>query len=132
MSQSRNSIYASFKAGDTLSAQRIVRLSAANTVDLAVTATSMGFGITSDGADSGAAIQVTILGTAKVACGASVSAGAFVTWQTDTGLAVEATHLNNTAASVIPNAIGLALEAGSTNGVIEVLISPNFINKVAY
>jgi hypothetical protein len=132
MSQSRGSIDVSFKAGDTISAMRIVRLSAANTVDLAVTATSMGFGITAQYADSGAAIAVTILGSAKVVCGASVSAGAFVTWQTDTGLAVEATHLNNTASSVIPNAIGLALEAGSTNGVIEVLVAPNFINKVAY
>lgn len=132
MSQSRCEVHASFKAGDTISAMRIVRLSAANTVDLAITTTSMGIGITADSADSGAAIDVVIGGSAKVVCGASVSAGAFCTWQTDTGLIVEATHLNNTAASVIPNGIGLALEAGSTNGVISVLIAPTYINKVAY
>ena len=126
MSQQRNSVFASFLAGDTITAYQIVTLSAANTVVPWATATSVILGVSADYADSGAAANIIIGGTAKVVCGASVSMGSIVTAQTDTGFGIEAISLAPTITSlVVPHTLGQALQAGSTNSVIEVIVRPS-------
>jgi len=134
MSQVRGQNIVSFKGNATMTAYVIVKPTAKNTVGICDTSTAYIVGVTADTSyESGASVPVVIGGTAKVLCGASVSAGAVVMAQTTTGYAVEATAmLNNTASSVVPKTLGIALEAGSTNSVIEVLIQINNQNKVAY
>lgn len=126
MSQQRNSVFASFLAGDTISAYQIVALTTvANTVIPWATATSVILGVAADSADSGAAANIIIGGTAKVQCGASISMGAIITAQTDTALAIEAINVAPTVTTlVVPFTLGQALQAGSTNSVIEVTVNP--------
>jgi len=128
MSQTRLGMSASFLAGDTITAYQIVTLSAANTVIPWATATSIILGVSEDSADSGAAVNVVIGGTGKVQCAASISVGAVITSQTDTGLAIEAINLAPTVTTlVVPFVLGQALHAGSTNAVIEVAIRPSLL-----
>ena len=114
----------SFKAAQTLSAYRVVRLSAANTVNLSDTVTSGVLGVTTqDAAGTDAAAAVCVSGTAKIQCAASISAGAIVTFQSNTtsGLIMEVgASVLNTTTTQLPFAVGRALTAGSTNSVIEV------------
>lgn len=129
MAQEVNGTIKSFKAASgSVPAYRIAVLTAANTVGVTFTATSVLVGITTnDASATGVAVGVVVDGTAKCSCGASVSAGAVLTGQTDTGKCIEATALLNTTTTVIPRTIGVALGKGSTNSVIEVLVIPNNI-----
>lgn len=133
MSQKRAQTVISMKAAATLAAYTVVGISAANTVALRDTSTSMIFGVTTDDSmdGTGSSVAVCIAGTAKVLCGASVSAGSVVTVQTATGYAIEAAAVNTTT-SAIPKLLGIALQAGSTNAVIEVALQINNIGKVAF
>lgn len=132
--QTRAQTLVSLKANATMSAYRIVKLTAANTVGLHDTSTSLIFGVTVDDSQGGtnSAVKVAIDGTAKVACAASVSVGAIVTAQTTTGLLVEASGhtFTNTTTSLIPKVLGIAMASGSTNSVIEVLLQINNISKI--
>lgn len=132
MSQSRTSVYASFIAGDTLSAQRIVAMTASNTVNVPQTITNALIGITQDAVDSGSAANVVIRGSAKCICNSSISTGALVTAVTATGYATAASHSWNTTTSVVPKLIGYAVHKGSTNSIIEIMVEPSNINKVAF
>lgn len=132
MSQSRGQTKVSFKAGDTLSAYRIVALTAANTVDVPQTNTQSYVGITQDAADSGAAVEVCIMGSSKCIANSSIAAGAPVTAVTATGYATSSSGLNNTTTAAQPRLIGFALEAASTNAIIEVLIDKSNTYKIAY
>lgn len=123
----------SFKANATISAYRILKLSAANTVALHDTSTALILGVSDDDSSGGAnsAIKVVIDGTAKIQCGASVSVGALCTAQTATGLLIESANtFTTTAASLVPKTIGIALASGSTNSTIEVLLNINNISKI--
>lgn len=109
----------SFQAAATLSANRIVALSAANQVGLWNTTTAMIIGVTlEDSRQTGQAIAVALGGTVKVLCNASVSAGAIVGPDTNTGAIIERAN----AATNTAKTLGIALEAGSTNSVIEVAL----------
>lgn len=133
MSQTRAQTVISLKAASTLPAYVVVGVSDANTVSLHATSTSMIFGVTTQASldGTGTSIAVAIAGTAKVLAGASVSAGSIVTVQTATGYAVAAAAVNTTT-SAIPKILGIALNAGSTNGIIEVALQVNNIGKVAF
>jgi len=134
MSQYRDIPDITLKANSGSSpAYRVVTVSGANTADIWKTATSLILGVSmEDASATGEAWKIRIAGTAKVACGASVSAGALVTPMTGTGKITEATKTYNTTTTVVPRSLGIALEAGSTNSVIEVLIMPNNIRKQAF
>ena len=125
----------SFKGNDSLSAYRIVRPTGTpNQVALYDTTTSLILGVTTqDCVKSDAAAAVAINGTCRVICAASVSCGALLKPEaaTTSGFAVEsANSYSNTAASLQPKTLGIALNAGSTNTVIEVLLMINNISKI--
>ena len=127
MAQDVNGTIKSFKAASgSVPAYRIAVLTAGNTVGVTFTSTSVIVGITTnDASATGQAVGVCLNGTAKCTCGASVSAGALLTAATDTGKCIDATSVLNTTTTVIPRTIGIALQTGSTNSVIEVAIIPN-------
>lgn len=98
-----------------------------------VTATTLMIGISQkDASATGEAWNVRIYGTSKATCGASVSSGSILTAQTDTGKVIAGTKTYDTGTTAIPRTIGVALEKGDTNSVIQVLIMPNNIRKQAF
>lgn len=126
MSQVRGQTLVSLKSAATLSAYRVVRVSAANTVNYHDTTTSLIFGVTTQAAvQTNGAVSICIGGSAKVGCAASVSAGSLVTAQSATasGLIMEVGASEAlTSTTVIPKVLGIALQSGSTNSVIEVAL----------
>lgn len=127
MSQVRAQERISFKQNATLAAYRIVTVTGANQVGYWNTITANMIGVTWDDGSkvgSGGDVDVVIAGTAKVQCLASVAAGSLVGAETATGLGVQRSNPSAiTTATASIKAIGIALENGSTNSVIEVLIS---------
>lgn len=90
-----------------------------------VTATTLMIGISQkDASATGEAWNIRVYGTSKAVCGASVSSGSILTAQTDTGKVIQGVKLMATGASQA-RVIGVALEKGDTNSVIEILIAPN-------
>lgn len=81
-----------------------------------------------DASQTGQAIDVQAT-TVKLSCGASVSAGAIVGPQTATGQIVERANPATTTTQ-FEKSIGIALEAGSTNSVIQVLLSMSNLGAV--
>lgn len=118
----------SFAAGDTLGAFRVVTFGGASTtgihVDPWATSTSFVLGITLGPASfTGEAVDVLLMGpTAKASCFASVSAGALVGPATaGAGQIVERAN-PNTVTTQLVSILGISLDAGDTNAVIEVLL----------
>lgn len=135
MSQTRNQVYATFVAGETIPAYTIVApTSTDNTVEIHDTASSLILGVAADDSSGGAgsSVKVVVGGTAKIICGASVSAGEIVTPQTATGYAIAGISDFGTATTLVPRTVGIALQAGSTNSVIEVALIINNIYKDAF
>lgn len=124
-------VQVTFKVNDsaTISAYRLLAPApGGNSVALWKTATSAMIAISqgnSRGA-TGTSILAAVGGCANLVAGASVSAGAMITGQTDTGLGIEDTSLGffTTATTASPFAIGVALNAADTNSTFEVLIMP--------
>lgn len=122
MSQMSNQLVKSFIAGASLPAYVAVNLTAvANTVTNSITSTSVLIGVTTNGAPSGGAVPVAIGGTAKMICAASTPVASVIVAQTGTGYAV----VGDPTTTSLNRSIGIALDAGSTNSVIEVLIQTN-------
>ena len=103
------------------------------------TETSFILGIAQQSGTTDQAVPVVSFGYSKVAAGASVSAGALLTFVTTTGYVIEQANatINNSAAttagSLQPKLIGVALQNGSaTDAAIEAFISiSNFRLRVA-
>lgn len=119
----------SFAAGDTLASFRVVTFGGASTtgifVDPWATSTSHVLGVTLGPASfTGEAIDVLLAApTAKMSCLLSVSSGALVGPATaGAGQIVERGN-PATVTTRLVNVIGIALEAGDTNSVIEVLMN---------
>lgn len=119
MSQMKTGDIITLKATASVSAKSIVKLdTTGNYCSMPDTITTNLLGISLDSADTNGAVAVIINGTAKVVCGASVAAADPVGAQTGgTGKAV-------TVATSTTARIGQAIEAGSTNSVIEIVIQP--------
>lgn len=134
----------SFAAAATVQAYHIVSFDTATASDGHVrvihywSETAHILGVAQDYADTTSgqfqAVPVASFGYAKVAAGASVSAGAILTPVTATGYAIEATALGNTGApitttfstagSIRVKEIGIALEKGSlTDAVMECYVN---------
>lgn len=125
MSQENNNQVLSLRAGDTLTAYKVVGIAgAANTVNLVITSTSAILGVTADGADSGSAIPVIVSGTTKVEVGANVTLGNVVAPLTDGAGTITPIGTHNTSTSEVMPALGVALESGSVGSVIEVMLQP--------
>lgn len=119
----------SFQAGDTLAAFRIVAYGGASTtgifVDPWATETSHIIGVTLGAASATAeAVDVLLLApTAKMSCFASVSSGALVGPATaGAGQIQERANPTTVTTRLVP-VVGISLEAGDTNSVIEVLMN---------
>lgn len=109
-------------------AYRFTTVTGNNEAGIHLTATSLILGVSQEDASStGQAWRIKKEGTTKITCGESISAGALVIPQTDTGKAMSGTKLLNTTTTVIPRSGGIALKAGSTNAVIEVALAINNI-----
>lgn len=123
MSQQTPGKVRSFQAGATLSAARVVGLSAANTVTYWATSTSMIMGVTyEDSKQTDDAISVILDGTAKVSCFASVSVGAIVGPATAGSGQIRERANPATTTTAFEKTIGVALQSGSTDSVIEVAL----------
>lgn len=122
MSQGTPGKVRSFKAGASISANRVVGVSAANTVTQWATGTSNIAGVSLDFADSDAACPIVLDGTARVVCFASVSVGAIVGPATDGAGKIQERANPTTVTTAEVKTLGIALESGSTDGTIEVLL----------
>lgn len=109
----------SFKAAATLSAYTVVKVSAANTVAAYDTTTAQALGVTQQASQGGAnsSVLVALLGCCKVIAGAAVTAGDIV-MANNAGQAI-------TRDTTTSKALGVALDAGETNSVIEILLKPD-------
>ena len=100
-------------------------------MDIWRTATSFMFAVSQDNSRgaTGTSVVAAIQGCAKCAAGASISSGALVTAQTDTGLGIEASQRGfiDTTSATVPYSIGLALDAADTNSTFELLLRPQFV-----
>lgn len=120
----------SFRANESIGAFLCVAVNASTSaqeirMELADTSTSMPLGIIQDAVSTNGSAEVVQLGVARGQCGASVSAGAILTWQTATGKVIEIA--NNTTTSM-DRSIGIALHQGSTDSVIKVMVNPDYID----
>jgi hypothetical protein len=123
MSQYTPGVKVSLEADDTLAAFIVVGQGArAHTVNAWQTSSSHVLGVTEALADSGAAASIIVSGTAKVTCNASIPAFSLVGPVTGSAGLIAAITVNT--ATTFPKLLGIALENGSTNGVIEVLLQP--------
>ncbi len=111
-------------ANESITAHRIVSMVAAsdNTVEMYQTSTSNILGVSHDFGESGGSVPITISGTARVECGASVSTGAIVGPSTaSSGQIVERANPDTTTTANVKT-LGIALQSGSTNSVIKVAL----------
>lgn len=121
MSQQTGVLDKTFEAAADLSAKqyRLVKMSGANTVNVASAATDAIIGVLQNEPKSGEAAVVRLEGTSKVSSGTpvGVSYGGYVTSDSN-GQAIATTTTDD-------NVIGIALSAASTavDDVVEILIS---------
>jgi hypothetical protein len=128
MSQANSGMHHSYKAGETIPAYRVVHLSAAHQVCLCDTSTALIVGVSQDQVDTSGFVPVaTIYGdSSKVQCFSSIAAGDTVAPATDAaGRISTVTPLPVSTDGVFHPTLGVALQAGSTDSVIEVLLQPN-------
>lgn len=121
MSQYTPGVLLSIEASDSIPAHRVVVLSGNRTCGMFATSTSQILGVNESLVDSGAAASIIVSGTAKVQCNASIAAGDLVRAVTDGSGKIAAVTVNT--ATSFPAILGVALQNGSTDASIEVLIS---------
>lgn len=122
-----NEIQDSYRATQSIGVHLVAAIAATTTsfeVELADTSTSQPVGITQDVSSTNSSVNITSFGRSKAVAGASVSAGSILGWQTATGKVVAIT--NNTSTSLIPS-IGKALQSGSSDSTIDILVLPGLI-----
>jgi len=124
MSQESNQVVKSFMAGASIPSYAVVGMQTDSTVITWAATATMLIGVSRDVASTGGAVSIVIGGTARVLCNASISAGAIVgPTNTNTGAIVERGGTNSSTQDAVKT-LGIALENGSTNAVIEVLLQP--------
>ena len=118
----------SFRAAESIGANLVVAVNATgeNQCQLADTSTSMPLGVIQDAVSTNGAANVVIFGVTRAQAGASVSSGAQLTWQTATGKVIEVTNNTTTA---IDRVIGIAIQSGSTNSTIKILVNPSYFDN---
>lgn len=130
----------SFRVAATVSAYRVVAPDTTTSAGLRIiqipTETSFLLGVSQDYADTSSAqfqaCPVSFFGYCKGAAGASVSAGALLTFVTTTGYVIEqangtiASTAANTTGVLLPKTVGVALSVGTaTDAVIEICLNVN-------
>lgn len=122
MSQYTPGVRLSMEAADSIPAHRVVVLNADRNCALYQTSTSRAIGVSERLVDSGAACSIIVSGTAKAQCLASIAAGALVAAATAGSGKIQAVTVN-TVTTFAP-IIGIALESGSSDASIEILVQP--------
>lgn len=112
----------SLKAAAALVANRLVYISAANSVNYVITSSSSPIGVTIDSANSSGSVPVVIGGIAKLECAVDCTVGSLVCMSTDGAGMIKPATLNATATSTNISIVGIALESGSVSSVIPVLL----------
>jgi len=111
----------SLKAAATISAYRIVKVSAAQTANIATAATDLCIGISKNQIDTGLGLPIAVAGVHLLEFNDTVTAGGLVAADAS-GKGVP--HVNTTAGSYV---IGKVLDTVAATGTIaEVLIQPHF------
>lgn len=121
----------SFVANESIGTYLVVATPATSTSDairmeLADTSTSMPLGVIQDNVSTDGSAEVVTAGVARAIAGASVSAGALLTWNTS-GQVIEAAA---SSATITARLIGQALHNGSANQVIKILVRPQIIPNI--
>jgi len=108
-------------SGTTISAYRVVKFTG-TALAIHDTSTAYPLGIIQDTVDPSMPAEVMIDGTSKVMTAEAVTCGDLLTVQTGTGLVwkMSTTSYTHTSGEKV---IGIALESGNTNALIEVLIA---------
>ena len=130
MSIQSNQLVHSFRANASVPAYTVVEVLTTGTVINWTATTAAGVagnivGVSMDTADTNESLAVVIGGTARVVCNASISAGSIVGPVSATAGFIQALAMPTTVTAVWPNTLGIALQNGSTNAVIEVLLQIN-------
>ena len=130
MSIQSNQLVHSFRAGASVPAYTVVEVLTTGTVINWTATTAAGVagnivGVSMDTADTNESLAVVIGGTARVVCNASISAGSIVGPVSATAGFIQALAMPTTVTAVWPNTLGIALQNGSTNAAIEVLLQIN-------
>jgi hypothetical protein len=122
-------VIVTFKAAATLSAYRVVKLSAANTVNLWDTISAFHIGITQQDSQGGtnSSVAVGVGGFLTAQALASITAGDLLVAQTATGLVLTDTTVGfiATSTTLLPFSLGIAMRAADTNSTLEVLWRPS-------
>ena len=130
MSIQSNQLVHSFRANASVPAYTVVEVLTTGTVINWTATTAAGVagnivGVSMDTADTNESLAVVIGGTARVVCNASISAGSIVGPVSATAGFIQALAMPTTVTAVWPNTLGIALQNGSTNAAIEVLLQIN-------
>lgn len=114
----------SFVASSSIAAYTIVSIdTTTGYVTNLWTSTSQILGIAQDNASTNDSVPVALDGIAKLICNASIAAGSLVAPVTATGFGVA--FASTVTSTALNKTVGLALQSGSTNGTIDVLVNPN-------
>ena len=130
MSQFSNQIIKTFEARASITAYTCVAALATTTASVGPwnTVTLFPIGVAQNNASTGDAIEVCIGGTSKVGCQAAVTGGQVVQPGTVTAnITLGIGCIKNAATFTVTTnwpTLGIALESGLTNSVIEVLVNP--------
>lgn len=121
----------SWRANESVGSFLVVAFNASSTADkfrceIADTTTSRALGISQYAASTDGSVEIANAGLSRAQCGASVSAGSYLTWQNGTGKVVEAGLMDTITAIV--RTIGIALQSGSTDSVIRVDVCRTFVD----
>lgn len=137
MSQFSNQIVKSFTANQSVSAYTVVQRAATSTMAVSPwnTATAFILGVSANNGSTGDSVPVVLGGTAKVYCAGSVAAGDLVGPNTATanltgGIGAVVSLAGSFTTTIAYRNLGVALETGSTNSVIEVAIHISNVSGV--
>lgn len=118
----------SFRANESIGAFLVVALNPSTTaeefrIELADTSTSAIIGVIQDNVSTDGSAEVVTFGMARAQCGASVSIG-LISWQTATGKII---NIALSGTTITTRLIGTALQPGSTDSVIKIIVNPQLI-----
>lgn len=130
MSQFSNEVVKTFLCAASVPAYTVVELATEGSIINWTATTAAGVagmivGVSKDNGSTNTALGIVIGGSARARCNASISAGALVGPVTGTSGLIQAVAMPTTVTGVWPNTLGIAVEPGSTNAVIEILLQIN-------
>lgn len=126
------------KVSATIPAYRVVGVyTGANSCRIQDTNTMNILGVTVNDSQGGSdsSVAVALNGVVKIACAASISVGAIVTYDPTAGsgyIIAAANIINSSTSAVVPKIVGVAMQSGSTNSVIAVCLQIDNKFKPAY